>query len=184
MINSRQRKISNAQCGRALVHRAGAPLPEDPHARIHLLREEIAAAAAEVRRVRKWWRDPYWSSVRLFLSPFAGTVTVFVVYALDGGWVLATLAGAAVAAAFIGGPEALAQWLARADLRMRRRELRQELHRLPRQEQYRVVRHFNHHPDPDTNRIVTPLIDELRSAFPELAPAAAPEGDGNEPAPT
>jgi hypothetical protein len=61
-----------------------------------------------------------------------------------------------------------------------RRAPRRELHRLTLEEQYRVVSRFSHHPDPDTNRIVSPLIDELRVAFPDLIPAAALEGDGHE----
>ena len=164
--------------------RLGAPLPTDPHERIRALREEIATAAAEVRRIRKWWRDPYWFAARLLFSPLVGAITFSIIRGDGGSWLLSFLAGIAILIGMIAGPQAAAECLARADLRVRRLELRHELQRLPREEQYRVIRHFNRHPDPDTNRIVAPLFDELRAAFPELATAAAPDGEGNEPAPS
>jgi len=164
-------------------HRVGAPLPIDPNARIHILREEIAAAAAEVRRVRKWWRDPSGSGQRIFLGSCAGVASFLATAFLGGGGLLSLVAGTAACAAWIGGPGLAARWLAHADLRSLRRTLRGELHRLPREEQYRVLRHYNHHPDPDTNRIVSPLMDELRSAFPEITPTAAPDGRGDEASP-
>src|SRR5262249_49784793 len=93
MSNPREREMPNSPRGRALVRRAGAPLPEDPRERIHALREEIAAAAAEVRQVRKRWRDPNSSAVRVFYAWCLGVGSFTAAGLLSGVFPLALLAG-------------------------------------------------------------------------------------------
>jgi hypothetical protein len=67
--------------------------------------------------------------------------------------------------------------------RLKREQLRWKLARLPREELAEVLLPLRDYDYPDTQRIVAPLIRELRPEGTEVAPAAAPAGSGGEIAP-
>lgn len=78
----------------------------------------------------------------------------------------------------------VARPVAAAYRRLREQQLRRKLARLPREELSEVLLPLRHYAFYDTRRLVEPLIEHLRPEGTELAPSAAPEGTGSEPAAT